>query len=129
MMKKGLIILILFFTITINYGQTIRNAEQINASDTLEKTEILGNVEDYIRKETIGGKLDYNKLLEKENGDLFLYDGIIYNKKDFAIFLWGKKIKSIGISSIKKATSLWEEINKRKLTKPEMKALMKGIGN
>lgn len=128
-MKKGLIILILFFTITINYGQTIRNAEQINASDTLEKTEILGNVEDYIRKETIGGKLDYNKLLEKENGDLFLYDGIIYNKKDFAIFLWGKKIKSIGISSIKKATSLWEEINKRKLTKPEMKALMKGIGN
>jgi hypothetical protein len=84
---------------------------------------------EYIKKESIGGKLDFNKLLEKETQILFLYEEIAYNKKDFAIFLWGKKIKMLGISSSKKATILWEEINNRTLTTPEKKALLNGFNS
>ncbi len=81
----------------------------------------------YIKKETIGGKLDFNKILEKENQGLFVYDGFAYNKKDFAIYLWGKEVKLIGIKTSKKAVKLWEEINERTLTKPERKALIRGF--
>jgi hypothetical protein len=91
-----------------------------------DKEEIKDPVE-YIKKETIGGKLDFNKVLEKETQALFLYDGVAYNKKDFAIYLWGKKVKLLGIKSSKKATKLWEEINNRSLTDPERKALVSGF--
>lgn len=84
---------------------------------------------EYIKKETIGGKLDFNKVLENEKQSLFVYDGIAYNKKDFAIYLWGKKVKMIGIKSSKKAIKLWEEINKRTLTEPERKALNNGFNS
>lgn len=81
---------------------------------------------EYIRKETIGGKLDFNKLLEKEQRPMFLFDGVAYSKKDFAIYLWGKKVKMLGISSSTKAVQLWEEIYSRNLTDPEKKALVSG---
>jgi hypothetical protein len=84
---------------------------------------------EYIKKETIGGKLDFNKVLENEKQSFFVYDGIAYNKKDFAIYLWGKKVKMIGIKSSKKAILLWEEINKRTLTEPEKKALNSGFNS
>lgn len=99
-------------------------AKQLTEGGT--KEEIKDPVE-YIKKETIGGKLDYAKLLEKETQELFVHDGIAYNKKDFAIFLWGKKVKMLGIESSKKAVKLWEEINNRSLTDPEKKALNKGF--
>jgi hypothetical protein len=81
---------------------------------------------EYIKKETIGGELDFNKILEAQEQTLFLQDGIAYNKKDFAIFMWGAKVKMLGIKSSKKAVQLWEEINKRSLTAPEEKALISG---
>lgn len=92
-----------------------------------KQTEEIKDPEEYIKKETIGGKLDFDKTLENEKTPFFLYDGIAYNKKDFAIYLWGKKVKMLGISSIKKAAKLWEEINKRELTTPEKKALKNGF--
>lgn len=93
---------------------------------TTPEEEIIDPVE-YIKKETIGGELDFNKVLEKETQQLFIYDGVAYNKKDFAIYLWGKKVKRLGISSSKKATKLWEEIYNRTLTDPEKKALISGF--
>ncbi len=81
---------------------------------------------EYIKRETIGGDLDFNKVPE-DNQSLLVYDGIAYNKKDFAIFLWGKKVSRLGIKSTKEATKLWEEIHKRALTKPEKKALINGF--
>jgi hypothetical protein len=89
--------------------------------------ETIKDPEEYIKKETIGGKLDFNKALEEEKQAMFMYDGIMYNKKDFAIYLWGKKVKTLGISSSKKAVKLWEEINNRELLSPEKKALEKGF--
>jgi len=82
---------------------------------------------EYIKKETIGGKLDFNKILEKETQTLIVYEGVAYNKKDFAIYLWGKKVRLLGISSSKKAAKLWEEIYNRTLTDLEKKALISGF--
>ena len=80
----------------------------------------------YIEKETIGGKLDFFKALEKENQTFYNLGSVIYNKKDFSILLWGQSVKKIGIGSEKKAIKLWEKIHKRKLSKPEMRALKNG---
>jgi hypothetical protein len=82
---------------------------------------------EYIKKETIGGNLDFNKVLEAEKQSFFLSNGVLYSKKDFAIYLWGKKVNTLGISSSKKAVKLWEEINNRPLTAPEKKALVSGF--
>ncbi len=103
-------------------AEVIEIAKQLSAPEQ----EIKDPVE-YIKNETIGGQLDFNKVLEKETQALFLYDGVAYNKKDFAIFLWGKKVKILGVGSSKKAKKLWEEINNRTLTDPEKKALISGF--
>lgn len=105
--------------------EVIEIVNQITGSG--KQTEEMKDPEEYIKKETIGGKLDFNKALENEKQSMFLYDGVAYNKKDFAIYLWGKKVKMLGISSAKKATKLWEEINNRELTAPEKKALEMGF--
>jgi len=84
-------------------------------------------VRKYIKKETINGELDFNKVLEKEENALFAFDGFAYNKKDFAIYLWGKKVQTLGIKSGKSAVKLWEEINERKLSKAEKGALKRGF--
>ena len=101
-----------------SYGQT----------STIQSDSVV-NVDpvEYIKKETIGGKLDFNLVLEKDNKALYLYDRVAYNKNDFDIFLWGQAVKSHGVSGIKKAAKLWEEINGRELTTLEKKALTKGI--
>lgn len=95
-------------------------------SPTLQPME---HPEAFIKAETIGGKLDFNKVLEKEDQQFFLYDDVAYNKKDFAIFLWGQTVHQLGVSSVTNAVSLWEEIYGRKLTAPEEVALKKGFAS
>ena len=83
----------------------------------------------FIKAESIGGKLDFTKVAEEQSKGayLILYNNIAYNKKDFAILLWGAKVKSLGIEKPKEAIKLWEEIQNRELTEPEKKALKKGF--
>lgn len=97
------------------------------AKQLTSDVEDIKDLETYIKKETIGGQLDFNKALENEQQSFFLYDGVAYSKKEFAIYLWGKKVKMLGIDSSKKAVKLWEEINQRNLTSSEKKALMAGF--
>jgi hypothetical protein len=99
------------------------------AKTLLNPPEKIKNPEEYVKKESIGGTLDFNKKLENETQAFFLYDGVMYNKKDFAIYLWARNVKDIGISSSKKATRLWEEVNKRELTDAEKKALVAGFSS
>jgi len=117
--KAGLVLVIATLTLIAGHAQT-------NASGGGSSKENKDTVA-YIKKETIGGKLDYNKVLANEKAPFFLYEGVAYNKKDFAIFLWGKKLKTMGISSSKNAAELWEEINNKYLTEPERKALIAGF--
>ena len=100
----------------------------------LISTSFIGNAQDneitkFIKTESIGGKLDFTKFAEEQaQGTYFIRFGdILYNKKDFAILMWGAKVKSLGIENIKTANKLWEEINKRNLTDAEKRALKKGF--
>ena len=97
-------------------------------------TSFIGNAQDneiskFIKAESIGGKLDFTKVAEEQaQGSYFvLYEDILYNKKDFAILMWGAKVKSLGIENIKTVNKLWEEINRRDLTDAEKRALKKGF--
>ncbi|HEY3430874.1 MAG TPA: hypothetical protein VGK39_09370 [Cyclobacteriaceae bacterium] len=114
-MRTIIISTIGLFLTTLTFGQV---------SDSVSKAE---DPIEFIKKETVGGKLDFGLTLEKENKGFYLHDGIAYNKKDFAIFLWGQAVKRLGVPSSKKASELWTEINKRELTKPEKNALTRGF--
>jgi hypothetical protein len=87
------------------------------------------SIVNYIKSESIGGKLDFKKVLEKQGKakTLTVYDGIAYNSKDFSIFLWGQAVKQLGIKKKKEAITLWESINQRELTIPEKNALENGF--
>lgn len=86
------------------------------------------DVENYIKKESIGGKLDFTKNVEREYATPFIRFGdTIYNKKDFTILLWAAKVRALGIESLDKTIILWENINRRSLTDPEKKALKTGF--
>jgi hypothetical protein len=84
-------------------------------------------VSEYIKKESLGGSLDFKKILEKDEHAFFLYGAVAYSKKDFAIFLWGKKVKDLGLTSSKKAVELWQELYSHQLTSPEERALVRGF--
>jgi len=102
-MKKSILILVLL-------------ASNISTSQEISKEQL----DEYLKIETIGGKLDFELNMKADERPFYLYDRVMYNRKDFGIF------KKLGINSHKKAIELWEEIKERKLSKPEKKALIKG---
>jgi len=114
-MKATIISIIGLFFTTLSFGQVNDSTDKVD--DPIE----------YIKRESVGGKLDFALTLEKENKGFYLFDGIAYNKKDFAIFLWGQAVSRLGISTSKKASKLWTEMNGRELTGPEKKALTRGF--
>jgi hypothetical protein len=112
-MKLATLLLIGFFMTNVCLCQTNKNDSIVN----------------YIKSESIGGKLDFQKVLEEQGKSktLTVYDGIAYNPKDFSIFLWGQAVKQLGIKKTKEAITLWENINQRTMTKPEKNALENGF--
>ncbi len=123
--RKGLLFNEIVYSIQ-PYDQLKAEVIEI-AKQLITPAEAIKDPIEYIKKETIGGEIDFNKVLEKETQTMFLYDGVAYNKKNFAIYLWGKKVNMLGLGSSKKATKLWEEINNRSLTNEEKKALISGF--
>ncbi|REC53611.1 hypothetical protein DRF62_12895 [Chryseobacterium piscium] len=82
-----------------------------------------------IKTESIGGRMDFSKMVEEKysSAPLIGFGNTLYNKKDFAILLWGAKVKNLGIESMDEALKLWGEIHNKKLTTPESKALKVGF--
>ena len=85
--------------------------------------------ENYIKKESIGGKLDFTKKVDEKYKDspMIVFGDTAYNKKDFAILLWATNVRNLGIESFDQTAKLWEEIYKKNLTDPEKKALKAGF--
>ncbi len=112
----------------------VRYNDVIEEVKSITKEKIIGNpasetsnIEEYIKTESKGGKLDFKNTVEKNNGAFINFEGVIYNQKDFTILMWGAAVKQIGITELKKAQLLWQKINERNLTEPELKALQKGF--
>lgn len=85
-----------------------------------------GDTLEYIKKETIGGKLDFTSVL-KEPGHTIDHNGVSFNKNDYHVFLWGRAVGDLGLESSHQATKLWEEIHRKKLTGPQRIALRIGF--
>lgn len=85
--------------------------------------------EAYIKKESIGGKLDFTKRIEEKYKDapFIRFGDTLYNKKDFAILFWAANVRALGIESFDQAAKIWEETYKRSLTELETKALKTGF--
>ncbi|MCI3936231.1 hypothetical protein MQX03_03420 [Chryseobacterium aahli] len=85
--------------------------------------------EAYIKKESIGGKLDFTKRIEEKyrNETSISFGKEHFMKKDYAVLLWAANVRALGIESFNQATKIWEETYKRSLTEPETKALKTGF--
>lgn len=59
------------------------------------------NIKKTIKIESIGGHLDFSKMVEEKysSAPFLRFGDTLYNKKDFAILLWGAKVKNLGIES------------------------------
>jgi hypothetical protein len=81
----------------------------------------------YIRSETINGKLDFTKKLDTNT--LYAVDRIVYNYKEMAKYMWGDAVCRLGISNAISAIDLYEDILKTKLTVYSKKAITSGFNN
>jgi hypothetical protein len=114
---KNLILLSFLIFSTLTFSQTEKSIYNQNKETVLE----------YFRTETNGGKLDFESKLKDDKAPFYRIGNILYNRKDYGILLWAMAIKKTEKLSKKEAIKLWEEIKKRKLTKPEKKAFKKGF--
>jgi len=118
MKAKRILIFLLFIVI-----QNIVSQNPVNIYNK-DKVTVLK----YFMKETIGGgKLDFEMKMKDDKSPFYLIDKVMYNRKDFSILLWAQAIKKTQKFSKKESVNLWQEIKKRKLTKPEKKAFNKGF--
>ena len=83
------------------------------------------NPVDYIRKESIGGELDYLKKLDPDK--MYAFDNIVYSQPEAAIFLWAKSAHRIGMETEDQALVLWQEIYKKEMTAGNKKAFHAGF--
>ena len=84
---------------------------------------------EYIKKESVGGSLDFMKILEQEGKaqKLIPYKGSVYSSNDYAIIRWAEEVNTLGIKSFKEATELWQFIYQRELFEDEIKIFKKGF--
>ena len=101
----------------VELARRLVNKERTQAED----------LEEYIRTETVGGTLDFKVALAKEARQRFSRDGVTYNKHNFSVLLWGGAVRTLGLSTVRSACLLWEDIQQRSLTVPEAEALRRGF--
>ncbi|KAA9339584.1 hypothetical protein F0P96_02935 [Hymenobacter busanensis] len=85
------------------------------------------NIEAYVREQTKGGELDFTKMLASKKQSMFLHDGNMYTKPEYALVLWGLRVKALGIESAERACALYAAASNRPLTPAEKKALVQGF--
>ena len=76
---------------------------------------------DYIKKESIGGELDFSKMIVGYGAENAEEKAYLYS-----IALWSGSVKELGVTDIKKITKLWEEIHKKKAKKAIKNAIIYG---
>ena len=92
-----------------------------------KKKEAIADTIEYIKKETIGGKLDFASVLKETDGLLIDHNGVRFNINDYYVFLWGQAVSDLGLETSEKAVRLWEKIHGKKLTSPQRTALRIGF--
>ena len=118
---KSLLFIILFLIVNAAFSQSEIKKDSTSNSK-IEKKEKTENPKEYIKKETIGGKLDFSKLYVGYGAKNARYKAYLYS-----IATWTYAVKDLGIKKKKDIIKLWEEIYKRKMKKDEKKAIELGL--
>jgi predicted transcriptional regulator YdeE len=118
---KSLLFIILFLIVNAAFSQSeIKKDSTLNSK--IEEKEKIENPKEYIKKETIGGKLDFSKLYVGYGAKNAQHKAYLYS-----IATWTYAVKDLGIRKEKDIIKLWEEIYKRKMKKDEKKAIELGL--
>ncbi|TXD48091.1 hypothetical protein [Polaribacter sp. IC073] len=118
---KSLLFIILFLIVHVTFSQSEVKKDSTSNSK-IEEKEKTENPKEYIRKETIGGKLDFSKLYVGYGAKNAQHKAYLYS-----VATWTYAVKNLGIKSKKDIIKLWEEIYKRKMKKDEKKAIELGL--
>jgi len=118
---KNLLFIISFLIVNLSFGQSEIDNDSTSNSKLEEKGKI-ENPREYIKKETIRGKLDFSKLYVGYGEENAKYKVYLYS-----IATWTYAVKDLGIKKKDEIIKLWEEIYKRKMTKDEKKAVDLGL--
>lgn len=117
---KNLILILALLPISVLYGQEASNNNSNSIPDySLDKYE--NNLE-YIRAESIGGEIDFEKMLVGYGSKDAKYKTHLY-----AISMWTQVVNDLGINKKKEIVKLWEEIYKKKMTTDEKNAVSQGL--
>lgn len=81
----------------------------------------------YIKSETVDGIFDFTKFVENQEEEWFEFGGFTYDADGFVKFLWGHKVKKLGLAKSKDAVALWEDIYSIELSKNDAKAIKNGF--
>ncbi len=82
----------------------------------------------YIKKETIGGKLDFAKTLPT-NTTHFQVGTKIYGRQSMALYNWGSAVHKLKVKTPDHAVQLYEEIKGVELNEKEKEALTHGFND
>ncbi|KUG07534.1 hypothetical protein [Solirubrum puertoriconensis] len=86
------------------------------------------DVEAYIKAQTVkGGELDFSQMLATRKQSMFLHQGAMYNKQEYALVLWGMRAKALGVPTADKACALFAAANNRPISNAEKQALTSGF--
>jgi hypothetical protein len=67
------------------------------------------------------------KVMASKKQNMFVHDGNMYTKQEYALMLWGMKVKELGLESADRACALYAAANNRVLTAQEKKAVANGF--
>ncbi|MCC3156826.1 hypothetical protein LJ737_06240 [Hymenobacter sp. 15J16-1T3B] len=85
------------------------------------------NIEDYVRQASRGGEMDFEKLLASKKQTMFLHDGNMYNRHQYAVVLWGMRAKALGVESAERACAVYAQANNRPLSAADRQLLVSGF--
>ena len=85
------------------------------------------DVEAYVRNATKGGEMDFDKMLASRKQTMFLHDGAMYNKREYALVLWGMRAKTLGVASAERACAVYAAASNRALSAADKRALISGF--
>jgi hypothetical protein len=130
MYKYSLILLLCLGLSSASLAQTqAPSSSQPEAATAAASPEAPADVEAFVKTQTKGGELDFNKKLASRKQSMFLHDGEMYTKQEYALVLWGMRVKSLGLASAERACALYASINNRPLSTTEQKAVTNGFAS
>ncbi|GAB3824854.1 hypothetical protein GCM10028821_04730 [Hymenobacter jeollabukensis] len=71
--------------------------------------------------------MDFEKLLASKKQTMFLHDGNMYNRHQYALVLWGMRAKTLGVETAERACAVYAQASNRPLSAADRQLLVSGF--